>query len=244
MLTVALMLQAAPVAAANPEPYERARPLSRGPHPSPPTGAELDRLIALNDQAPVDELEGDVTAMVVTHTVYVKIAVDEEWRDYYGQTAFTPANSAIESADNAMYTEFGVNLVKYQTAYWDSSPDSGDVDACDLLNDLAADLNPGTSDVLIGFAKNYSNNYGGCAELNGDEAEVNWDSGSYGRWVRTQHEVSHLYGLPDRYPDSGNMHRDDVMENAYTDPSFWCQYFNMGDGDWQIFHSMADKFDS
>lgn len=94
MLTIALMLQAAPVAAATPEPNERALPLTTGPHPSPPTGAELDRLVALNDRAPVDELDGDVTAMVVTHTVHVKIAADEEWRSYYGSNAFTVANNA------------------------------------------------------------------------------------------------------------------------------------------------------
>lgn len=239
LLAVALIFPAAPVAAAEPE-----LELSRGPHPSLPSGAELSRLVALNDQVPVDELDGDVTATVVTHTVFVRIAVDEEWRSYYGSYAFSRAIDAIEAADGAMYSEFGVNLVKYQTTDWDSSPDSGDVDACDLLNDLMADRSPGASDVLIGFAKNYSNNYAGCAEINGDEAEVNWNPSSYNRWVTTQHEVSHLFGLPDRYPDPNNSHIDDVMENPYTDPDFWCSYYaGSGYGDRGIFGQNAGKFD-
>lgn len=239
LLAAALIFPAAPVAAAEPE-----LELSRGPHPSPPSGAELSRLVALNDQVPVDERKGDITATVVTHTVYVKIAADEEWRSYYGIGDFTKANDAIEVADGAMYSEFGVDLVWWSYANWDSSPDSGDVDACDLLNDLKADLSPGTADVLIGFAKNYSNNYGGCAEINGDEAEVNWNPSSYNRWVAAQHEVSHLFGLPDRYPDPNNRHIDDVMENPYTAPDFWCSYYaGSGYGDRGIFAQNAGKFD-
>lgn len=183
--------------------------------------------------------------MVVTHTVYVKIAVDEEWRSYYPTNAFTVATSTMEAADNAMFSEFGVNLVRYQTANWDSSPDSGDVNACDLLGDLMADLSPGTSDVLLGFAKNYSNNYGGCAERGGDEAEVNWNPSSYSRWVVTQHEVSHLFDLPDRYPDPSDMHIDDVMEDPYNSPDWWCNWYQGGSNqsDWWIFYNNSSKFD-
>lgn len=238
MLAVVLVFQATPVAAAEPEP-----PISRGPHPSPPTGAELKRLAALNDQAPVDELEGDITTMVVTHTVWVKLAADEEWRSYYGVESFTVAYNTMEAADNAMFSEFGVDLRRNATANWDSSPDSGDVDACDLLNDLKADLSPGTSDVLIGYAKNYSNNYSGCAEINGDEAEVNWSSSSYNRWVTTQHEVSHLFNLPDRYPDPNNSHTMDVMENQFEKPDFWCTAIPFGPDDHLLFELYADKFD-
>jgi hypothetical protein len=235
-LTAGLVLPTGGVAGAEPEPQ-----LSRGPHPSPPTGAALRRLVSLNDQPPVDELDGDITTMVVTYNVYVKIAADEEWRAYYGG-GFSVGNSAIEAADNAMFSEFGVNLSWNESVNWDSSPDSGDVDACDLLNDLKADLSPGASDVLIGFAKNYSNNYAGCAEIGGDEAEVNWNSSSYNRWVTTQHEVSHLFYLPDRYPDPNNFHTMDVMENQYEKPDFWCTSYPYGQSDWLIFYGSADKF--
>lgn len=236
VLIAALVFPVGSVSAAKPQPQ-----LTRGPHASPPTGAELERLVALNDHPPVDELAGDITVTVVTHTVHVKLAADEEWRSYYGANAYSTANNAIEAADNSMFTQFGIDLYWYNTANWDSSPDGGDVDACDLLGDLMNDLNPGTSDALIGFAKNFSNNYAGCAEPNGDEAEVNWNSSSYNRWVTTQHEVSHLFGAPDRYGPDADIHTDDVMENQYEDPDFWCTQQNFEDWDIVMSHSM--KFD-
>ncbi len=222
-LMAALNFAAGPVAGARPEaPPEP--PLSRSPHPVPPTGPQLERLVALNDHPGVDEQQGDFTTMVVTHTVWVKIAADEEWRTYYGANAFNIAGQDMEKADDAMYSMFGIDLVRYQTANWDSSPDSG-VDACGLLDDLKNDLNPGSSELLLGFAKNSSTNYAGCAEINGDEAEVNWNSSSYNRWVTTQHEVSHIFAAQDRYPDTLNIHTLDVMENQFDKPDYWCTYF-------------------
>lgn len=173
----------------------------------------------------------------------MKLAADEEWRAYYGSNAFTVANSSLEAADDAMYAEFGVDLYWYQTVNWDSSPDSGNVDACTLLDDLRVDLSPGSSDVLLGFAKNYSTNYSGCAERPGDEAEVSWNSSSYNRWVTTQHEVSHLFGLPDRYPDPNHVHVDDVMENQFTTPDYWCTTIPGGNPDWLLFYQARGRFE-
>jgi hypothetical protein len=182
-----------------------------------------------------------VTALVVTHVVTAKIATDEEWRSYYGSNSFQTANSAMESADDKMFVNWGIDFQQYQTANWDSSPDSG-VNACDLLNDLKADLSPGSSDVLLGFAKNPSTNYAGCSEIDGDEAEVNWDGSSYNRWVTTQHEIGHLFAAPDRYPDPNNLHIDDVMENQFTDPDFWCSHYQQYAGDYTIISLKAPKF--
>lgn len=174
--------------------------------------------------------------MVVVDSVYVKIAGDEEWRSYYGGSWMQTANTAIETADDEMYAQFGVNLMQYGYANWDSNPDSGNVTACTLLGDLTADLSPGTSDILIGFSKNYSTNWAGCSELGGDEAEIMWASSGYDRWVTLQHEVSHLFNVPDRYPDPNGLHQDDVMEYQYSNPDFWCST------DWAIFNSHKTKF--
>jgi hypothetical protein len=197
-------------------------------------------LVALYDQEPTVEGEGEISAAVVTHKVYVKLAADEEWRSYYGTSAYSTAAATMESADNALLSEFGIDLTHYQTSNWVSNP-GGARNACDLLADLKADLSPGASDILLGFAKNYSSNYSGCAELNGDEAEVNWNSSSYNRWVTTQHEVSHLFNAPDRYPDPFNQHQLDVMENQYESPGFWCS--QGGFDDHGRVQANATKFD-
>jgi hypothetical protein len=98
---------------------------------------------------------------------------------------------------------------------------------------------------LLGFAKNSSTNYAGCAEVNGDEAEVNWNSSSYNRWVTTQHEVSHLFAAPDRYPDPLNLHTMDVMENQYEKPDYWCTWYqgSYTSSDNGILYDHSGKFD-
>jgi hypothetical protein len=202
----------------------------------------LSTFLALADHEGIDESKSDITTLVVVHTVTVKIATDEEWRSYYGANAVTVANNALEAADDAMYTKFGIDLYHYLNKNWDSSPDSG-VDACDLLDDLKADASPGSADILIGFAKNNSTNYSGCAENGGDEAEVNWASLHQDRWVTLQHEVSHLFGAPDRYPDPYGTHNDDVMENQYNDFNKWCTYVPVGLNDHEWLEAYAGKYD-
>lgn len=214
--------------------------LSSGPHAPAPTGAELARLVALHDHAPRLEGVGDISTLVVTHSISVKLATDEEWRAYYGTNSMTVANNALEAADNAMFSEFGIDFYWYTTYDWDSAPDSAR-SSCSLLGELASDASPGTADVLLGFAKNLANSGAGCAEVPGDEAEVNWNSSSYNRWVTTQHELSHLFGAPDRYPDPDNLHANDVMENQYDAPDFWCT--GIGYWDWLIVRDSAGKFD-
>lgn len=210
---------------------------SSGPHPKPPTGRELERLVALNDHEPHIEGGGDIAAAVVTHSVYVKVAADEEWRSWYGANAFAVATDAIEAADDATYAEFGINLIKHSTVNWTSNPGSSP-NACDLRNDLDADFNPSPADIVLGFSKNYSVDFAGCAA--GNVAEVNWNQSSYNMWVTTQHEVSHIFGAPDRKSTLLN-HPVDVMENQYQAPDFWCT--TSGYNDWGLISFNAAKFD-
>lgn len=234
-LLTALMLP--PVASAESGSTQR---VSSGPHQPPPQGRELARLKALHDETPDLELAGDITALVVTHTVNVKLAVDEEWRAFYGSSAWTVANNALESADNALYAQFGIDFVWYTSYTWDTYPDTART-SCSLHAELVADADPGTGDVLLGYSKNAASNGQGCAEIPGDEAEVNWHSDAYVRWVATQHELSHLFGPPDRYPDPFNQHANDVMEYPYDEPNFWC--VAIGYYDWLIIDDHAGQFD-
>jgi hypothetical protein len=213
--------------------------ISSGPHASPPTGAKLERLTALYDHEPDIELEGDISAQVTTYTVYTKLAADEEWRSYFGSSAWSWANSAMETADDEMAAQFGINFTEYQRYTWVTFPDTTRA-VCNILGELAADADPGAADVLLGYSKNAVSGGAGCAEINGDEAVVMYSSSSYNRWVTSQHEMSHLFAAPDRYPDPNNLHRNDVMENQYTDPDFWCS--QDGYEDYVIMYQHRAKF--
>jgi hypothetical protein len=197
--------------------------------PPPPTGAALDRLIAIYGNEPVIEHELGFSAQVVTHNHWVKALGDEEWRDYYGTTWDDKINNAIERADDAMYTEFGIDFRVNTIQQWDTSPDSAR-NTCDLQTELRADFNLGTNDSLAGYSGNaHLENWYGCASGPDKEAAIavslhgsTTSQQAYNHWTTTQHEYGHKYGLVDRYPDPNNIHPNDVMEDQYNWPDFWC----------------------
>jgi hypothetical protein len=205
----------------------------------------MRELVALYDHAPRQENVGDVSALVVTHTVYVKLALDEEWRSYYGANAFTVANNALEAADDEMYSQFGINMYWNSSYNWDTSPDTAR-NQCDIF----AEMGPGHddiplgagNDVVVGYSKNAGGS-GGCADTPGNHALIKWESTALGRWEVSQHEFSHMFGAPDRYGpccDYPN-HPTDVMENQYEEPNFWCTA--IGYADWLIMSNGAGRFD-
>ena len=207
----------------------------------------MKQLVALYDHVPTYETSGDVTALVVTHVVKARLALDDEWRTFYTSNAFQNANSAMESADDAMFGEFGIDFQAVSSAVfnWDTAPDTSR-NRCDLL----AELGPGRdnvplgagNDVIIGYSKN-AGGAGGCAEINGIRALVKWESTALGRWEVSQHEMSHLFGAPDRYGPCCDFpnHPTDVMEDQYEEPNFWC--VTPGYVDWLIMDNASGKFD-
>jgi Metallo-peptidase family M12 len=217
-----------------------------GPHATPPTGRAAQEARARNNEAPDVEHSGDITALVVTHIAYVKLALDEEWRGWYGSTGATQtATAAIETADNALFSNWGIDLRVNNVANWDSGPDNSR-EVCDMLFELWVDVGTGSSHIVYGFSKNLGGGTG-CAHIGGDHAMTKWHGANtseraFNHWVTTQHEISHIYNAPDQYPDPNNVHPGDVMENQYTWPSTWCHNAT-GFNDWFTMYDHADRFD-
>ena len=213
-----------------------------------PSSAELGRLASLYPKRqPTIEGEGDpsaIAAAVTTHNVYVKSAADEEYRAFYGSGAWQQwTNSIVEYADDRLWTEFGINYTVREYQNWDSYPDTSR-SVCNLLSELEADILRGTQDVVAGFGKNATSGSKGCAQAN--HTIVLWhtdpdpNNERFAEWTTQQHETSHTFGAPDRYPDPNGLHPNDVMEDQYHYYNKWCT--KAGYNDWGIVNSHAGKY--
>jgi len=216
--------------------------------PLPPSAAVTAKLRAVNDGGftiESDATSSDVTAAVVTHSVYVRVAADEEYRAYYGSTNWkTFVDSIVESADDYLYQLYGIDfVVQNYYATWDTA-DAGR-SSCTIVNELKAEVPKSTFDMVLGFAKNSMPGSKGCHS--GGWTVVGWhNSGNspderYAEWTVQRHEIGHNYGAPDRYPDTANVHPNDLMENQYTEPNYLCT--KAGYDDYFIIYSNSDLHD-
>lgn len=211
--------------------------------PPPPTGAKAERLATLNAEPPTIESAGDISATVVTHTVWTRIVADEEWRSFYGTAWATEAQSRVETADNALFSQFGIDFRNFFTGTWTTSPNTAR-GICNILSELQADIPLGDADVVSGFTNNaVTGSSHGCAGGNHEVVHLHGSTTAqrvYNVWVTVQHEYSHFFGAPDRYPDPNNLHTNDVMEDHYNFPSIWCT--QAGYNDWGIVNSNRAKY--
>lgn len=212
-------------------------------HP-PPVGSEADRLAALNFEPVVIETQGDVSAAVVTHSVYARVAYDEEWASFYGSAASSEATARMETADNAMYAQFGIDFrLSFNVQYF-SSPNTGR-SICTLLSELQSKVGRGVDDVVVGYVNNpMTGSSYGCATTNYTIVHLHGSTTSqrqYNVWTTSQHEFSHLFNAPDRYPDPNNLHTNDVMEDHYNFPNLWCK--QTGYNDWGRVNGAAGTYD-
>lgn len=214
--------------------------------PPPPTGREADRLALLNPQEPVDEQSGDISAAVTVHSVFFRAAADDEWRAFYGGNWLTEARSRVEAADNAMYSQFGIDFVYHSSFIYDSAPDTTRAicnSSNDLLDELVAKVPRGSADVVAGFTNNAATGVG-CAVGNHTLMKLHGSTTAQrvaNVWKTAQHEFSHLFGAPDRYPDPGNFHTNDVMENQYANADYWCTQTHYED--WSFLWANRGKYD-
>lgn len=212
--------------------------------PPAPTGKEAQRLALLHWTEPTLETEGDISALVVTHSVWAKVAADEEWRSFYGSSWASEANARMETADNAMFTEFGIDFRVYSNATWTTSPNTSRGLCGSILPELVSDIPLGDADVVIGYTNNLSSGSPGCAQSNHTTIKLhgaNTTERVSNVWKTSQHEFSHFFGAPDRYPDPWNEHPMDVMESQYAGANYWCtamQYL-----DWNRVNDNAGKYD-
>jgi hypothetical protein len=189
--------------------------------------------------AQVESVAG-AAAVLATHTVSVRACADEEFRAFYGTANWpTEVRNRVENADDGLFATFGINLVVDYVCQWDSNDAKRPI--CDIRAEFAAEVskNPGPADMVIGFTKNPYSGGAGCVLGTQDYVMVGYQSRA-SDWKVTQHEVSHLYGAPDRYLGSGDPnpnHIDDVMEDPYNDYNYGCRR------DRGIINSHVTKYD-
>jgi len=216
--------------------------------PPPPPSAINERLAKLHNAPPVIEVGN--AAAVTTHIVWAMVAGDEEWQSFYGASWGSQAELRMETADDQMYTQFGIDFRRFGGGWygWTSSPNTSRpiCGSGGLLEELKSDL-PRISgaDVVVGYTNNaMSGSSHGCASVNHTIVKLHGSSTAqreYNVWTTSQHEFSHLYGAPDRYPDPSNLHTNDVMEDHYNYPNIWCT--QAGYNDKGIVASHASKYD-
>lgn len=232
-------------------------------HSAQPAGALSDSLPDSN--APVtrrhpketllpsdDSGGGDVTIMAVSHVAWITVAGDEEYRSHYAAAGLdwrTYANNNLENADNAMYSNFGIDFYTHHYVNWDSNDSYTSLG--DLLNELQAEVPHNGGDFRQGFTYQYTTSGRGIAYILGFSSLVKHKDDGHD-WHATQHETSHIYGARDRYrdPNEANLtHVSDpsircVMADAYNDYSIWCWWWNgTPDFDYNYLANYNTRFD-
>ncbi|MEW6183190.1 MAG: M12 family metallo-peptidase [Bacillota bacterium] len=186
------------------------------------TGLELQPLEEdlKADTAPIVPIpdEGDkITAALTIYTCWVKAACDEEWRANYGSSWQTAANNAVETADNNLYTQFGINLYVWTYYSWDSRDDTRVLKY--LFNELKDEVLPGNGDTVYGYTwQPVEMSYWGWGDVLGTHVIVRRYGGSETvNWKITRHETGHIYGCQDHTGDAAC-----IMDDPWAYPDSWC----------------------
>jgi hypothetical protein len=162
--------------------------------------------------------------------VYVRVYGDDEWRYKYGSTKWQgAAQAAIETADDSMSTQFGIDLRVQSYHNWDtvdcSSAYYGRTRG-NVFDEFKDESAKGTgTDVLMGFSAQNpcpgdTSGLAGLAIVGGYQAVIWYQSAAGANWKVTQHETSHLFGNDHA---SGDAHPNDIMEDIYNAYNRWCQ---------------------
>ncbi len=132
-----------------------------------------------------------------TVTVYVWIAADEEYRDYFGDNWETQAYNIIESADNAFFSDHDINFIVGKYSEWDSNDNVHDSRLLgEVQEETGWNSNQQGNDMLAAFT-NQPTDSRGWSELGGDAWIMKHQITSGWDWHLAQHESSHNYYCPD-----------------------------------------------
>ena len=125
-------------------------------------------------------------------SVRVVMALDEEWRDRFGDDSEAVARSLVSDV-SGLYRDIGLHLLPVRIVDW-SSPDELD-SAEDLLADLSETMQLDMGDVLFGLTGQPLPRIDGFARVGGQIAVVGHHPGRPERDVFVlAHEVGHLFG--------------------------------------------------
>lgn len=125
-------------------------------------------------------------------SVRVVIALDEEWRERFGDDSEAVARSLVSDV-SGLYRDIGLHFLPVRIADW-SSPDDLD-SAEDLLVDLSETMQVDDSDVIFGFTGQHLPRVDGFAPVGGQIAVVGHHADRPERDVFVlAHEAGHLFG--------------------------------------------------
>jgi hypothetical protein len=124
---------------------------------------------------------------ILSIDVSVNVPGDEEWKAAYGSSWGPYCSAVIEAADDAMYSQFGINL--YVSTYQDWDSNDSQMDITKLLAEAKSERGLNGKQLMIAFTAQVSNC--GASYVGGRYAIV---AESWAKNQICQHEVSHSYG--------------------------------------------------
>lgn len=125
-------------------------------------------------------------------SVRVVVALDEEWREQFGDRSESVARSLVSDV-SGLYRDIGMYFLPVRIADW-SSPNDLD-SAEELLVDLNDAIPLDDADVILGFTGQELPDVDGFAPVGGRIAVIGHHRGSPERDVLVlAHEVGHLFG--------------------------------------------------
>ncbi len=148
---------------------------------------------------------------ILSIDVSVNVPGDEEWKAVYGASWGPYCMDAIEAADNAMYSQFGINL--YVSTYQDWDSNDSQMDITKLLAEAKSERGLNGKKLMIAFTAQVENC--GAAYVGGRYAIC---ADSWAEPQICQHEVSHNYGA-----DHGTCQGDNcVIADCVAHYEQWC----------------------
>ncbi len=125
-------------------------------------------------------------------SVRVVVALDEEWRERFGDDSEAVARSLVSDV-SGLYRDIGLHFLPVRVAEW-SSPDELD-SAEDLLVDLSETMQLDGGDVIFGLTGQNLPKIDGFARVGGQIAVVGHHPGRPERDLFVlAHEAGHLFG--------------------------------------------------
>ncbi len=125
-------------------------------------------------------------------SVRVVLALDEEWREQFGDRSESVARSLVSDV-SGLYRDIGMHFLPVRVADWSSPNDL--VSAEELLVELNGAIPLDDADVIFGLTGQQLPDVDGFARVGGQIAVVGHHRGSPERDVLVlAHEVGHLFG--------------------------------------------------
>lgn len=182
----------------------------QAPSAPPPTedASECGRLL-------VEPADGPVFHAASTRVV---LALDEEWRERFGEDATRMARSLLADA-GALFRSVDIHLLPVRVEAWES-PD-GQTTALELLAVVRESIDLANADIVIALTAQSLTGADGRAEVGGRYAVIEHHPGRLERDTFVlAHEVAHLFGATHGCDLAG--HEGLLASKGFDEPGLIC----------------------